>query len=604
MNPYLNRLMIRNRENFYGRRREIMHLYSRIGAPRPQSVSIVGDRRIGKSSLLYFINHEANRSEYLPNPEEYLFLFVDFQEKGDMKVQDFFQMLSNQCTKALGERIHSDADYDYDSFTQLIKDLEHQQMKTIMLFDEFEVVTKNPNFDMTFFAFLRSLANRYNVAYVTSSGRNLQGLCHTKEIADSPFFNIFTPLPLMPFSRPEALELIEKPSAACSFPLIDYADFILDIAGAFPLHLQIACCALVEYLQSGSKPDEGGFLEVRESFLVEAMPHFQYIWSEQFDEKERNVLQKLLRGEKLDRAEMYTRRQLERRGYIVEHDGKYVPFSPLFSDIIQQEMFATAQVSMAQPAEGVTVEETERLRAELQDARQMQWSLLPKESPTLEGYQIAGVCSPASEVGGDFFDYISTGENHLCIALADVSGKGLKGAMAAAMASGVLHSEATGGRSVAEMMMHINQNLCSTLQKSMFVALTLAHLDTRANLLRFANAGGLDPLKKSGDVITPLKAEGTRLPLGMLNNIYYQEGQIELSPLDFVIFLSDGVIEALNRAEEMYGEEPLEQLIKEFPASSSAQELMDSILRDVTQFTAGAEQADDITVIVIKRCIT
>ena len=106
-------------------------------------------------------------------------------------------------------------------------------MRLVLLLDEFESITKNPNFGADFFAFLRSMANTQEIAYVTTSARNLQELCHTQEIADSPFFNVFSNLHLGPFARREAMELIEQPSAQAGVPLGEYADAILKMAGLF-----------------------------------------------------------------------------------------------------------------------------------------------------------------------------------------------------------------------------------------------------------------------------------------------------------------------------------------------------------------------------------
>ena len=156
MNPYTNRVIIRTPENFFDRRAEIKKIFSRIGASRPQSISIVGDRRIGKSSLLYYICNENTRKKYLETPERYIFAFFDLQEKKKMNVQDFFRIITEKISEQLPERYEDLVqDFTYDSFLKLIKTLVKYR-NIILVFDEFYAVTTNRNFSSEFFSFLRT----------------------------------------------------------------------------------------------------------------------------------------------------------------------------------------------------------------------------------------------------------------------------------------------------------------------------------------------------------------------------------------------------------------------------------------------------------------
>ena len=132
-------------------------------------------------------------------------------------------------------------DKTLDTLREVVEELNNQGKRIIILMDEFDAITTNPNFDMQFFSFLRFLANNYKVAYVTSSISDLQQMCYDKEISDSPFFNIFSNLPLRPFSRADAMELIKSPSEREGVPLEEYSDRILDMSGLFPYFLQVAC---------------------------------------------------------------------------------------------------------------------------------------------------------------------------------------------------------------------------------------------------------------------------------------------------------------------------------------------------------------------------
>jgi len=137
----------------------------------------------------------------------------------------------------------------FDSLRAVLENFRRDGRKLVVLFDEFDAITTNQAFDLEFYSFLRSIANNYDVAYVTSSARDLQELCHTQLIADSPFFNIFTNVFLRSFTRKEAFELITKPSAGAGVPLEGYGRRITEIAGYFPYFLQIACSAYFDHLQ-------------------------------------------------------------------------------------------------------------------------------------------------------------------------------------------------------------------------------------------------------------------------------------------------------------------------------------------------------------------
>ena len=150
MNPYTNRLMIGNPENFFDRKSEIKRVFSRIGASRPQSISVVGDRRIGKSSLLYHICNEHIRGKHLENPEKLVFAYFDFQERKSMNVEEFFRIITEKITKNLNKSVNPVQDFSYDSFLKLIKTIEENDINLILIFDEFDVVTTNKNFSSEF----------------------------------------------------------------------------------------------------------------------------------------------------------------------------------------------------------------------------------------------------------------------------------------------------------------------------------------------------------------------------------------------------------------------------------------------------------------------
>jgi serine/threonine protein kinase len=335
-NPYLNRVMISNPSEFFGRDRDIRRIYSRLDAPRPQSISVVGERRIGKSSLLYHIYRARNRREHMSNHANTIFIYLDFQQDLQFDVPRFIDFMFNM----LSYESKSDQDYTkrettLDELKNVIQELHNAGKRIVILMDEFEVITRNPRFEGHFFALLRALANSYHVAYVTSSQEDLQKMCHNADIADSPFFNIFSNLILRPFSREEALELIKKPSAEAGVALEGHAARILDLAGYFPLFLQIACSAVFEALVAnpGAEPD---WRRVREAFMEEARPHYQSIW-DHFDEPARESLSSLVDGKSVGAKYAYVKEELVRRGYIVETGNAASLCSTSFREFLAEQ---------------------------------------------------------------------------------------------------------------------------------------------------------------------------------------------------------------------------------------------------------------------------
>jgi serine/threonine protein kinase len=332
-NPYLNRVMITHPSEFFGREREIRRIYSRLDAPRPQSISVVGERRIGKSSLLYHVYHPKSRRTHMRNQENTIFAYLDFQQSLEFDVPRFIDFLFDMFSyEGKSSREYTNRERTLDELKNVVHEINEEGKRIVILMDEFEVITKNPRFDEQFFSFLRALANAYRVAYVTSSKEDLQKMCHNKEISDSPFFNIFANLILRPFSRDEALDLITVPSKTEGIPLEPHAPGILEMAGHFPLFLQIACSAAFEALVAN--PDAAlDWGHVREVFMEEADPHYRSVW-EHFDEPSRDNLTRLAAGRTISRKYAYVNDNLIRRGYVVESDEGLSLCSTSFRDFV------------------------------------------------------------------------------------------------------------------------------------------------------------------------------------------------------------------------------------------------------------------------------
>jgi len=338
-NPYLNRVMIRHPDDFYGRKNEVQRIYSRIASTsRPQSISVVGERRIGKSSLLHYLYHPQSRQKHFSNPQSYVFAFLDFQEEPLGSLAELFKGIYDAISQEYLGKFQVLLSPDYQGFRSLVRALDAQGLRLIILFDEFERVTSNPLFDAEFFAFFRSMANKYNIAYVATTAKELQSLCHSKEIATSPFFNIFSNLNLGAFKPEEAQELICEPSAHAGYPLAPFVGEILNLAGLFPFYLQMACAVFFELVKTGSQRDVAMLREAKRQFLEEAGVHFKNTW-EKFSPLEQKLINKLIAGKRPGEAENYLANKLLKESYLIETGGgRFKLFSPAFADYLSEHL--------------------------------------------------------------------------------------------------------------------------------------------------------------------------------------------------------------------------------------------------------------------------
>ena len=229
----------------------------------------------------------------------------------------------------------------------------------------------------------------------------------------------------------------------------------------------------------------------------------------------------------------------------------------------------------------------EAAEQELQDARQVQMSLMPEVAPLLEGVEIAGRCLSANTVSGDFFDYFTgKSDNQITLVVADVTGKAMKGAMNAVMTDGMLRTAAIeqGQFTPASLMTTLNNILKGRLERYMNVTMVIGTIDTDAMTLTLANAAHhAHPLRLRDSAIQTLKTGG--MPLGMKAGVQYAEEQFPLQSGDMIIFMTDGIIEARDSEEQQYSDSGrLEETILQFTPDWSAESMVEAILNDAMDF--------------------
>lgn len=244
------------------------------------------------------------------------------------------------------------------------------------------------------------------------------------------------------------------------------------------------------------------------------------------------------------------------------------------------------------------------MKIELKAAHDAQMSIMPNADPVFEGLDISGICIPANEVGGDFFDYFQRdgGENKPGILIGDVSGKAMKAAMTAVLASGMILTATQEEEYIKSAFNRVNRILYLKTDKRVFVAACILIVDVYNNNINYVNAGNINPLiKKNGTVLT-LVSSDPRFPLGMIRDVHYEENCFEFNPGDILFLITDGIVEAQSKSKDLYGIERLRGLIEgtdlnELPAS----EIKKIIIRDIERFSGNKTFHDDMTIIVVKR---
>ncbi len=244
--------------------------------------------------------------------------------------------------------------------------------------------------------------------------------------------------------------------------------------------------------------------------------------------------------------------------------------------------------------------EKQRMEEELNIARDLQTSMLPAESPQIEGLEIAAYSMSAMEVGGDFYDFIEMGENSVGLVVGDVTGKSVSGALVMSFSRSIFRMLSEENLSVGEIMLRANRRIKKDIKTGMFVALLYAVMDSAKRVVTLCSAGQTQPVHFSSETgeTTLVETKGDTFPLGILEEVDYQETDIQLSAGDSVVFYTDGIVEAMNTEKDMFGFDRLLSVVKEF-GLQGAENILKGILDNVEKFTGEAAQHDDLTVIIV-----
>lgn len=376
-NPFTYGNPISEPSRFFGRQREVEQVFSRLLNREAESSSIVGERRVGKTSLLHYLAHPQVRQRFGVDSPRYVFIYTDLQMVDaamtpDRLVRRLMRQLALQSpddeVRSTAETLRQSEAIDNFALADFFDVVDMKDIHVVMLLDEFEKVTTNPNFGPDFFYGLRSLAIQHNLTLVTSSRSELIELTHSEAIKSSPFFNIFANINVRLFSDQEAQGLI---AASLKDTSVQFSpaeiNLLFQTAGYHPFFLQAACHFLFEAYLNCLEPAERVKFMLKE-FGEEAAPHLDDYWSNSHD-SEKIVLAALALLERGGGAasggartgsssqgipsfntaqlkDLYNRSeqtlaQLEKRGLLVQTNGGFRLFNAFFSQWILSELSST-----------------------------------------------------------------------------------------------------------------------------------------------------------------------------------------------------------------------------------------------------------------------
>ncbi len=255
-------------------------------------------------------------------------------------------------------------------------------------------------------------------------------------------------------------------------------------------------------------------------------------------------------------------------------------------------------------AQGHLIEQ-ERLQQEMQVAQEIQQMLLPRQVPELEGFELGSLYRAAKEVGGDYYDFLPVDDRTVGVVVADVSGKGVPGSLVMTMIRTALRMEARGNRSASDVMSKMNAFVTEDMKKGMFVTMFYVVLDSVNRVVSYASAGHNPMILYRGesDETYFLKPKGIPVGINVPDEELFRKTisveKLTLRRDDMLVIYTDGITEAMNPDRDQFGEGRLLAAIRRY-GHMTAQEFADALNGEIQEFTGGAPQNDDITLVAIK----
>lgn len=332
-NPFFHRGAIRRAENFFDREHETAQI---LGLLRNgQSVSLVGPRRIGKSSLLIHLTRPEVRAPMQLEPPHALFVLVDCQELGGAPPEEVYEALllgllaeAEEAGLALQPE---DSPGTYRALDRALSQIVRKRLAVVLLLDEFELLAANEHLTPYFFARLRGLTTKYGLAYLTASQRPLFAITAEEEILSSPFFNIFVTLPLGLFAEENGRALLQQrlATSGVNFPPF-LVEHLLRLVGPHPFFLHVAGYHAFQAISANEPLQTAADLtRLDEQIEVEAEAHLSYLWQNLTPEEQYALA--------LAEGPIDSLRQLEQQCLLVYDSGKYRYTSELLRRFVRRQ---------------------------------------------------------------------------------------------------------------------------------------------------------------------------------------------------------------------------------------------------------------------------
>ncbi len=244
-----------------------------------------------------------------------------------------------------------------------------------------------------------------------------------------------------------------------------------------------------------------------------------------------------------------------------------------------------------------------RLEQELELARRVQLSLLPRHTPSVDGWEFVVYWKPARQVGGDYYDFIQVMDERLGLVVADVTDKSLGAALFMAFARSIFRANMDHSANPASGIQRVNELICQESDEGLYVTLFYALIDTLNGAVTYVNAGHNPPVvvQNTQDGACRLtRLTNTGMALGIQPGVAYRQGSVTLGSGDFIVFYTDGVTEAINTSEEMFGMARLEALLQA-NCRENAAHVIAALESTLAAYTGAEPASDDITIVVARR---
>lgn len=359
-NPFTFGNPIKDSNRFFGRKQEIREIVNRLLSSAHESTSIIGEGRMGSTSLLMYLQNREVAENFALTPDLFCLVYLDFQGTEltparfwNRVLQGISRSLVNpqlaEMTKQLQTREEVDL-FDLEDYFDRMKDT---GLTTVLLMDEFENITKNQNIRNDFYGGLRALAIHHGLALIPATRSELRDLCSSVEIKGSPFFNIFANITLMPLPMEESEEMVDSylEKGCLSFSQEDRT-FILNMGGGHPYLLQISGYHWFEAKALGFEGDNL-YKIASEKIYEQAEPHFRDMWSLFSDNEKLLMVNRFanMSGGKPDEILLSQAdispgflRSLQKRGLVVKTGEKIGCISPIFEEFLRQQIITSKPI--------------------------------------------------------------------------------------------------------------------------------------------------------------------------------------------------------------------------------------------------------------------